>query len=266
MEAVGQLAGGIAHDFSNLLTAILGYAQLGTTIAPSGSPLKAHLQEGHKAAQRASELTRQLLAFSRQQIIEQKATNLNDLVLTTHKMLRRLIGADIEIVTIAAPDLGLVRVNPGQIEQVLLNLAINARDAMPDGGKLTIETAATSDLDYDIRHDDLVLEDYLSLTVTDNGTGMTEAVQARVFEPFFTTKEPGKGTGLGLSTCYGIVKQNGGTSLYPVNTELEQPSECCCYGSRAASQRRLKERAEGVRSKERSCYWSLMMRSRCATW
>ena len=211
MDAIGQLAGGIAHDFNNLLTAILGYTQLGIAVATPDGRLRVYLQEIHKAAQRATDLIRQLLAFSRQQVIEQSVLSLSDLVLNTHKILRRLIGENIELVTIAAPALGLVRADAGQIEQVLINLAINGRDAMPNGGKLTIDTSnATLDHDYLLRHTEVPAGEYVVLAVSDNGTGMREDVKARIFEPFFTTKEQSKGTGLGLSTCYGIVRQNRG--------------------------------------------------------
>lgn len=211
MEAVGQLAGGIAHDFNNLLTAILGYAQLGASLVPNDSQLGTHFQEINKAARGAADLTRGLLAFSRHQIIEQRLLDLNELVLDTHKLLRRLIGADIELVALAAPDLGLVRADPSQIAQVLINLAINARDATAGGGKLTVETYnVTLDRDYVSRRAGVGEGEHVVLAVSDNGVGMTEDVEARVFEPFFTTKDRGKGTGLGLSTCYGIVKQHGG--------------------------------------------------------
>ena len=211
MEAIWQLAGGIAHDFNNLLTAILAYTQLGEAMTPSESGIRVHFQEIKKAAQRAADLTRQLLAFSRHQNTEQTMLNLNELILNTHKILRRLIGTDIELVTVAAPDLGHVRADPGQIEQVLINLAINARDAMPRGGKLAIETHnASYQEDQALRHSEVAPGEYVALIARDNGIGMTKEVAARVFEPFFTTKEQGKGTGLGLSTCYGIVKQNGG--------------------------------------------------------
>jgi signal transduction histidine kinase len=211
MEAVGQLAGGIAHDFNNLLTAILGYAQMGGNMAQPESQLGTHFKEISKAARRATDLTRQLLTFSRGQIIEQRVLNLNDLVLNTHKMLRRLIGEDIELVTMTAPDLGLVRVDSSQIEQVLINLAINARDATPSGGKLTIETKnATLDQAYTSQHGGVAPGECVVLAVSDNGTGMSEDVKVHIFEPLFTTKKQGKGTGLGLSTCYGVVRQHGG--------------------------------------------------------
>ncbi len=211
MEAVGQLAGGIAHDFNNLLTAILCYAEIGVAMTVAGSQLMTQFQEIRKAAQRATDLTSQLLAFSRRRTARPRLFDLNDLILSTHTMLRRLIGEDIEVVTIAAPELGPVKVDPGQVEQVLINLAINARDAMPNGGKLTFEAEnAVLDEDYASRHADAAPGEYVMLAVSDNGTGMTKEVGSRIFEPFFTTKEEGKGTGLGLSTCYSVVRQHGG--------------------------------------------------------
>ena len=211
LEAVGQLAGGVAHDFNNLLTAILSYTQLGMSSAPPGSRLGGQLKEILKAAQRAADLTQQLLAFSRRQVMEPQPLNLNDIVLDTHKMLRRLIGTDIELVTLPGPDLGLVTVDPAQMEQVIINLSVNARDAMPDGGKLIIEAANTALAPEDLaERPELAPGEYVSLSVSDTGVGMDPEVMTRIFEPFFTTKAQGKGTGLGLSTCYGILKQNGG--------------------------------------------------------
>ncbi|MCH8310626.1 MAG: GAF domain-containing protein, partial [Chloroflexi bacterium] len=211
MEALGTLAGGIAHDFNNMLTAIVGYAQLGSGIVSDGDPVHRFLSEIQNAAQRAASLTRQLLAFSRKQIIQPKVLNLNDLVLDMGTMIRRLINEDIELITLPAKDLGLVNVDPTQMEQVLVNLAVNARDAMLDGGKLVIKTAnVVLDEEYAKQHPDAHCGRYVSLTVEDDGAGMTEETRAHIFDPFFTTKETGKGTGLGLSTCYGIVSQNGG--------------------------------------------------------
>jgi PAS domain S-box-containing protein len=211
MEAVGRLAGGIAHDFNNLLTIIKGYGQLSLMELKEGDPLKATIEEIQKAAQRAAALTRQLLAFSRRQVMEMKVLNLNAILGDLEKMLRRIIGEDIELVTVLAEDVGSVKTDPGQIEQVILNLAVNARDAMPSGGKLLIETANV-DLDqaYARRHVAVKPGPYVMLSVSDTGTGMTREVRERVFEPFFTTKKAGKGTGLGLSTVYGIVKQSEG--------------------------------------------------------
>ena len=211
MDAIGQLAGGIAHDFNNLLTAIIGYTQLGRNMVAPGTSLQTHFQEIQKAAQLAADLTRQLLAFSRRQMVEQKELSLNDLIIDTHKMLRRLIGENVELATVAEPGLGRVIADAGLVEQVLVNIAINARDAMPGGGKLTIETRNVYlDHEYAAKHTNVAPGDYVMLAISDTGTGMTDEVRARIFDPFFTTKGPGEGTGLGLSTCYGIVKQNGG--------------------------------------------------------
>jgi signal transduction histidine kinase/response regulator RpfG family c-di-GMP phosphodiesterase len=211
VEAIGRLAGGVAHDFNNILTAILGYSDLLLLRIKADSPLHGSVEEIRTAAQRAAALTRQLLAFSRKQILEPKVVNLNDILLDLSKMLSRMIGEDIELVTRGAWDLGRAKVDPGQIEQVITNLAINARDAMPHGGKLTIETAnVVLDETCALRMEDVAPGKYVSIAVSDTGSGMTPEVQARLFEPFFTTKAEGKGTGLGLAMCYGIVKQSGG--------------------------------------------------------
>jgi len=211
IESIGQLAGGIAHDFNNLLTPIMGYVDLGAAALPADHPTRGCLEEIGKAAERAANLTRQLLAFSRRQIIEPKVFNINDLILDMENMLRRLISEDIELATIPDPNLGLVKVDRGQFEQVLVNLVVNARDAMPNGGSLTVTTAnVTLDDRYASGHPDVVPGEYVVLEVSDSGVGMTEEVKSHIFEPFFTTKELGKGTGLGLATCYGIVKQNNG--------------------------------------------------------
>ena len=211
MEPVGRLAGGMAHDFNNLLTPIVSYAELSAAALPHDSQLRGYQQEILKAAECASHLTQQLLAFSRHQTVEPRVLSLNEVILNIDKMLRRLIGKDIELVTVPAPDLGLARADPGQIEQVLVNLAVNARDAMPHGGRLVIESAnVTVDQGDATRHSDKAPGEYVTVAVSDTGTGMPSEVQARIFEPFFTTKEPGKGTGLGLSTSHGIVARSGG--------------------------------------------------------
>ena len=211
MEAVGQLAGGIAHDFNNILSAILGYAQLGLTKLSTESRVIAYLQEIQKSAERAAVLTHQLLAFSRHQVIQPEVFDLSELILNMHTMLRRLIGEDIDLVMVPDPKSGWVEMDRGQMEQVLVNLVINARDAMPGGGELLIEAANVALDDRSVElSGDATAGDYVMLLVRDSGTGMTEEVKAHIFEPFFTTKEPGKGTGLGLSTCYGIVTQSGG--------------------------------------------------------
>jgi PAS domain S-box-containing protein len=211
MEAIGRLAGGIAHDFNNLLTVIKGYSQLSCMGLKEGDPLRVNIDEIQNAAERATSLTRQLLAFSRRQVMEMKVLDLNTLLRDLEKMLRRVIGEDIEMVIQLAEDLGGVRADVGQIEQVIMNLAVNAKDAMPSGGKLTIETANVElDESYARSHADVKRGHYVMFSVSDTGVGMAPEVRERIFEPFFTTKEQGKGTGLGLSTTYGIVKQSEG--------------------------------------------------------
>lgn len=211
MEAVGRLAGGIAHDFNNLLMVIQGYADLLAERLAENDPLRRNAEQIQTASQRATSLTRQLLAFSRKQMLAPKILNIQSVVAEMEKILRRLIGEDVQLDTSGAADLGLVKADRSQIEQVILNLAVNARDAMPNGGRLTIETANV-ELDAPCSHPPAVLAPgkYVMLAVTDNGCGMDAETQAHIFEPFFTTKEKGKGTGLGLATVYGIVKQSGG--------------------------------------------------------
>ncbi|MEP6572499.1 MAG: PAS domain S-box protein [Gemmatimonadota bacterium] len=211
MEAVGRLAGGVAHDFNNLLTSLLGHADLAMAQLSAGSTLFEDLGEIKAAGLRAAALTQQLLAFSRKQVLEPKVIDLNTIVAGVGRMLSRLIGEDIELVTVLAPDLGQTKADPGQMEQVVINIAVNARDAMAEGGRLTLET---SNVMFDPAtlgaRTSLVVGPYVMLTMTDTGVGMDAETVARIFEPFFTTKEVGKGTGLGLATVYGIVKQSGG--------------------------------------------------------
>jgi signal transduction histidine kinase len=211
MEAVGQLAGGVAHDFNNMLTVITGYSEtLVRELAP-GDPRREEVAEIRKAAERAATLTRQLLAFSRRQMLAPRVLDLNAVVADHARMLPRLIGEDVDLVTVLRPAVSRVKVDRGQLEQVLMNLAVNARDAMPHGGRLTIETSQTTvDEAFAARHRPMPPGDYVVLAVGDTGSGMDPVTQAHVFEPFFTTKEQGKGTGLGLATVYGIVKQSDG--------------------------------------------------------
>ncbi len=211
MEAVGSLAGGIAHDFNNLLTAINGYTELALRLPDIDDRVKRNLKEVKRAGERAAGLTRQLLAFSRKQVLQPRVLDLNEIVEDIERMLRRLIGADIDLDTALDKDLGNIHADPGQIEQVIVNLVVNARDAMPDGGKLTIETAnVTLDEEYASTHLGVTSGRYVMLAICDTGVGMSEEVKERAFEPFFTTKEVGRGTGLGLATVYGIVQQSSG--------------------------------------------------------
>jgi signal transduction histidine kinase len=211
MEAVGQLAGGVAHDFNNLIGVIIGYGELIQDKLLDADPLHAKVEEVLKAGRRAAALTHQLLVFSRQQVLEPKTLNLNSIVTDMNKMLPRLVGEHIELTTSLARDLASIRADQGHIEQVIMNLAVNARDAMPEGGKLTIETANVEfDEHYALGHNQVLPGSFIMLAVTDTGVGMDAGTQSRIFEPFFTTKEQGKGTGLGLATVYGAVKQSGG--------------------------------------------------------
>ena len=243
MEAVGRLAGGIAHDFNNLLNVITGYGELISERLPQGDPMGAKVDQIKKAAQRAASLTRQLLAFSRKQVIEPRVLDLNALLADLDKMLRRMIGEDIEMSTVEGQPLGRIKADPGQIEQIVMNLVVNARDAMPQGGKLTLGTANV-DLDHAFarRNAGARAGAYVLLSVGDTGTGMDPETQSHIFEPFFTTKEMGKGTGLGLATVYGIVKQNNGY------IEVESaPGRGACFRVYLP---RVQDRAEALRARE----------------
>jgi PAS domain S-box-containing protein len=223
LEAIGQLAGGVAHDFNNLLTIISGYSELLAGGLSTDGPRVEQVKQIQNAADRAAGLTRQLLAFGRRQTLAPEVVDLNSVVARVDKMLRRLIGEDIDLITRPDPGLGHVRADPGQIEQVIMNLAVNARDAMPQGGKLTVETANIQILPGDTRCDEgLQVGSYVALSVADNGLGIAPNIKTHIFEPFFTTKEKGKGTGLGLATVYGIVQQSGGA--ISVDSELGRGS------------------------------------------
>lgn len=218
MEAIGTLTGGVAHDFNNLLTAIIGNTQLALVKVQNDDALRHRLTEIEKATNRAAVLTRQLLAFSRRQQLERRTINLNDAISEIIKLLRRIIGEDIEVSVEGAPDLAAVFADPAQIEQVVMNLCINAREAMPGGGRVTIETCNVEvDETYQLQYPDIQPGKYVQISVSDNGCGMDAETKARIFEPFFTTKGLGRATGLGLSMAYGIVKQHGGV----INVESE---------------------------------------------
>jgi CheY-like chemotaxis protein len=212
MEAVGRLAGGIAHDFNNVLSVILSYGEMLLADMKPGEPMRDDIEEIRKAGLRAADLTRQLLMFSRQQVLAPKVLNLNDVLANMDRMLQRILGADVDLVSLPALPLGRVRADPSSIEQVIMNLVVNARDAMPTGGKLTMETAnVVLDEAYAQAHLGVNAGPHVMLAVSDTGTGINQATLARIFEPFFTTKESGKGTGLGLSTVFGVVQQSGGS-------------------------------------------------------
>jgi signal transduction histidine kinase/CheY-like chemotaxis protein len=253
MEAVGQLTGGIAHDFNNLLGVIIGYSEILEHRLPPGDPLHKECLQIKKAGQSAASLTRQLLAFSRQQVLEPKVLDINAIVLNVEKMLQRLIGEHIDLRTNLDHALGSVKADQNQMEQVIINLAVNARDAMPQGGKLLIETANVDlDEDYARRHPPQLPGAYVLLSVADTGMGMDAETQSHIFEPFFTTKEVGKGTGLGLATVYGVVRQSGGHIW--VYSELGQGTTFKIYlpraGQTAGLQHPLPSPAEYLRGSE----------------
>lgn len=243
MQAVGQLAGGIAHDFNNLLTVILGQAELIDEAILNHEAARARLKEIREAAERATDLTSQLLAFSRRQVLQTRVLDLNAVVGNMNQMLARLIGGNIELSFFAQPGLWPVKVDPGQIAQVLMNLAVNARDAMPEGGKLTIETRNLAHDHVSAHGIAFSRSDYILLTVRDTGHGMDDGTKARIFEPFFTTKEAGKGTGLGLAVVYGIVKQSGGQVL--VESEPQAGTVFNIYLPRAGG--RAEETSQAMR-------------------
>jgi signal transduction histidine kinase len=211
LEAVGQLAAGVAHNFNNMLTAIMGYVGLALDNLPANHPVVGDLEGVQKTAQRAANLTHQLLAFTRTQNTQPRLFNLNELIINMKSMLRQLISETIELEILPAPELGWVKIDVGQFEQVLVNMVVNARDAMPEGGELTLATAnVTLDTSYTTPYEEIAPGNYVKLSVSDTGCGMTPETKEHIFEPFFTTKEVGKGTGLGLATCFGIVKQSQG--------------------------------------------------------
>jgi signal transduction histidine kinase len=228
MEAVGRLAGGVAHDFNNLLTVITGYSELLLSDASLKEAQRSAVEEVRRAAERGGALTHQLLAFSRRQPLTPKIVRLNELVLNMEKMLQRLIGEDVQLIHTQHPEAGAVKIDTGHLEQVIMNLAVNARDAMPQGGKLTIETGNVEvDAEFAVTHLDLKPGPYVALAISDTGVGMDAETLSHLFEPFFTTKSPGKGTGLGLATAYGIIKQSGGSIV--ISSEVGQGTTVRIY-------------------------------------
>jgi len=266
MEAVGRLAGGVAHDFNNLLTVIVGRSNLLLARLPADAPVRRDLELIHHTAARATALTRQLLAFGRKQVLKPELLDLSTVLLGLEPMLRRLIGEDVELAIVPGADLGRVRADPTQIEQVILNLVVNARDAMPSGGRLTLESGvALLDTRPGHHHAEAPPGDYVGLAGTDSGTGMDRETRAHSFEPFFTTKERGRGTGLGLATVYGIVKQSDGhIGVYsePGNGSSFR-SICRASTRRPMRSWRRPSRRRGRRAGARRSCWSRTM-TRCA--
>jgi two-component system cell cycle sensor histidine kinase/response regulator CckA len=265
IEAVGRLAGGIAHDFNNLLGVISGYAELvSEQIDPAGEVCNSVAQI-RKAADRASSLTGQLLAFSRQQVLETKMLNLNLIVEDMIKMLERLLGEDIDLRVSLDPALGPVKADQSQIEQVIMNLAVNARDAMPAGGNLAIHTGHIRfDSDMALRHPPMIPGDYVLLSVSDTGTGMDKQTQTHIFEPFFTTKERGRGTGLGLATVYGFVNKSADTFGWKASPGSDQHSRFIClrFVNRPPRSSRLPQLPLRDTARGQFCWWK--MKSLCA--
>ena len=258
LEAVGRLAGGISHDFNNLLTVILGYTDISKRNLKEGDPLLRNLDEIGKASERAASLTRQLLAFSRKQVMQPKVFDVNTVVNDLKKMLRRMIGEDVELLVSAQADLGNIKADPVQLEQVIMNLVVNARDAMPRGGKLSIETSNVY-LDESYARDHVTVEpgEYVMLAISDTGCGMNEETRQHIFEPFFTTKESGKGTGLGLSMVYGIVKQSGGNIW--VYSEEGRGTTFKIYFPRVTAAAEEYKRSNGVIEAPKGCETILLV-------